>query len=223
MADRIDDDPVDDPTKSNDALSMNVGAAGVWSLPGDEGLVGQSPAMLRPPAPTPNTYPEGIFVGSDTEEDAQSDFAPDHWIKAYVDAPKSYELPHEAMHRRFEPPRIVPIAQTAPGTLMFAPVNFGLHIVKLLALCIGMAANGTVQFVQGSNDGLSTAPIGTQGGAGASGMGAMAIGGNVPLVLPPAELANPWMWTAPDQALGLVSATSFVNGWAIIAYSPYDS
>jgi len=203
-----------------DELTYASEEAGAWGLPSDEGQVGQHPAQV----PNVYDYAAGILVGHDLEADAQpTPLEPGHTLRARVDAPRTYETPHEATHRRYEPPRLVPIAQTAAGTLMFAAPNVGLHFVKLLALCVTLDATGTLQFVQGDPGGVSVAAIGsTQGAAVAGGMGAMNLAGNTPLVLPPADLQNPWIWTAPDLALGLVSGTGKANGWALVAYSPYD-
>lgn len=207
-----------------DELSIAQGTdLATWGLPSDEGLVGQHPGVV--PAPTQLDYAEGILVGYGVEEDAQPVDPAAHLIRARVDAPPSYQMPHEAMHRRYEPPRILPIAQTVIGTLMFAPTTIGLHMVKVIALVVSLAANGTIQFVEGSNDGTVVAPIGfNQAAQGVVGGGAMNLLAGSPLVLPPAELANPWLWTAPDQALGLITtgAGAFANGFAIVAYSPYD-
>jgi hypothetical protein len=205
-----------------DELSLAQGAErSEWGLPSQEGELGQHPGHVL--TPTVDAYAEGIFVGHDLEENAQPAWPVNHLVRARVDAPRSYELPHEATHRRYEPPRVVGLSQSAIGTLMFAAPNVGLHYVKLIALSVSLAANGAIQFVQGSNDGVSVAALGSTQGP-SIGMGAMNLLAGTPLILPPAELQNPWLWTAPDQALGLITTGvgAFANGWALIAYSPYD-
>lgn len=215
-------DPLDPhPNEDNDGLSLaQTTDRSTWGLPGDEGSVGQHPGVVE--APTQFDYAEGILVGYGLSEDAQPVGDPSHLIRARVDAPRAFELPHEATHRRYEPVRVVPIAQTVIGTTMFAQPNLGLHFIKLVALVVSLAANGTLQFVQGSSDGTSVAAVGSYGPA--VGMGAMNLLAGSPLILPPSELANPWLFAAPDQALGLITtgAGAFANGWAIVAYSPYD-
>lgn len=183
-----------------------------WGLPSDEGLAGQHDAKL-PPALF--DYSRGIMVAPDTDADAQAPPAHPHLVRARVDAPHSFELPHEATHRRYETPVVVPIAQAAAGFLVIAPTLRGLHYAKLIALNLTLDAAGTLKFVQGSNDGTTTADL----------TGAMNLGGASapPLNLAPAELANPWLYTSPDQALGIFTAAGKANGWAIVAYSPYDN
>lgn len=204
-----------------DPLDYAVGTAGEWSLPSTEGLsgqlVGQSPTMLRNvPMPSGNNLAEGIFVGESNDADAIASWPPlEHLISAQIDAPMSYQAPHEATHRRYEPTLRVSVAQTAAGFTLLAAPNQGLHYVKLIAAHFTLSAAGTIKFVQGSTDGTVTADL----------SGAMSFGGAAasPLVLAPSELANPWLLTTPDLALGIVTTTGLASGWAVYCYSPYDS
>jgi len=182
-----------------------------WGLPSDEGELGQH----EPHLPVVFDYSAGVLVHAPTEADAQAPPAHPHLIRARVDTPHAFDLPHEATHRRYEPPLPVSIAQVAAGTTMFATTQRGLHYVKLLACFITLDAAGTIKFVQGSNDGTQIADM----------TGAMSVGGAAaaPLQLPPADLQNPWLFTAADQAFGIVTTVGKANGWALVAYSPYDS
>lgn len=187
-------------------------------LPSDEGRVGQEPAEL------PHggfDYSGGMFVGHGEDADAQAAAAHPHLIRARVDAPRSFELPHEATHRRYEAPFVVPIAQGAAGFTLIAPARPGLHYIKLIALTLTLDAGGTVKFVQGPNDGSGSSA--TAGPGDLSGLMAMGGAAAPPLTLPPAELANPWLYTSPDLALGLFTVTGKAAGFAVVAYSPYDS
>jgi len=53
----------------------------------------------------------------------------------------------------------------------------------------------------------------------------MAMGGAAasPLVLQPAPIESPWLFTAPDQALGIFTVTGKAAGFAVVCYSPYDA
>jgi hypothetical protein len=55
--------------------------------------------------------------------------------------------------------------------------------------------------------------------------GAINLGGAaVPaLTLPMAPIENPWHFTSPDQAFGLVTATGKAQGWVVWCYAPFDS
>jgi hypothetical protein len=205
--------PFTHPPVDNDPLgTAQTTERAEWGLPSDEGSAGQEPAHL-PPAGF--DYSGGIFVEPGADADEQAPPAHPHLIRARVDAPQTFELPHEATHRRYENPIVVPIAQGAAGFTVLAPTQGGLHYVKLIALNLTLDAAGTLQFVQGSNDGTSVAAL----------TGAMSLGGASapPLNLPPAELANPWLYSSPDQALGIFTATGKAAGWAIVAYSPYNN
>jgi hypothetical protein len=210
-------DPLDEPPTDPDPLDAHVAGAGQWGIPGPDGYAGQSPAMFRPPVPTDTRYAQGITTGPLTGvDDAISDWPPQHLLGAVTDAPRSYELPHEATHRRYEPIQRTIVAQAAAGFSLIASPNQGLHYIKVIACCLTLDAAGTIKFVQG--------PEGTATGS-ADMSGAMAVGGAAapPLLLPPAELANPWLLTAPDLALGIVTATGKAAGWIMWCYSPYDS
>jgi len=211
--------------RNPDPLDYNVGEAGTWGLPSDEGISGQlhgeSPSMLRQPPPTPNTYPEGIVVGHDFEENAQPVFPPAHLIGAQVDAPRSFQLPHEATHRRYEPTLRVLVNQAAAGFTLIAAPNIGLHYVKLIACNLTLDAAGTIKFVQG--DAAGTGVVAAQGPGDITGAMNMGGGSAPPLCLPPAEIANPWFYTSPDLALGIFTVTGKAQGWVTFCYSPYDS
>lgn len=199
------------PTDPDELSLAQTTERATWGLPSDEGELGQHEGGV----PVPFDYAAGILVGHGEDADAQAARANAHLIRARVDAPRQFELPHEATHRRFEPPRVVPIAQVAAGFTLLAAPNQGLHYVKLIACYITLDAAGTLKFVQGDSAGTSTADM----------TGALAMGGAAaaPLQLPPAELANPWLFTAPDLALGIFTATGKAQGWAVFAYSPYDA
>lgn len=201
-----------------DELSLAQGTdRSTWGLPSDEGEVGQHPGVI----PNGYDYAGGILVGHGVDADAQASDPAAHLVRARVDAPKSFELPHEATHRRYEPPRVASIAQSAAGYTLIAPANFGLHYVKLIALYLTLDAAGQIKFVQGG-DGLGTGIGSSPAGGDLSGL--MNVGGaSAPaLQLPPADLANPWLFTAPDQPLGIFTVTGKANGFAVYAYSPYD-
>ena len=207
----------DQPPVNPDPLDANVGGAGAWGLPSTEGidgqLAGQSPTMLRrPQPPTGDNYADGIFVGAPDDAVADPAWPPAHLIGAATDAPRAYEAPHEATHRRYEPVLSVPINQAAAGFTLIAPTRIGLHYVKLIACVLTLDAAGTLRFVQGSNDGTNVAPM----------SGDMAFGASQGFVLPPAELQNPWAFTAPDQGFGLFTVTGKAQGFVLVCYSPYD-
>src|SRR5438874_1654468 len=107
----------------NDQLSEWVGGARVEGLPSDEGQIGQHGGVI----PQTFDYSGGVLVGHGVDETAQPVLPAGQLIRARVDAPHSFELPHEATHRRYEPPRTVPIAQAAAGYTLIAPALFGLH------------------------------------------------------------------------------------------------
>lgn len=219
---------IDTPPDNPDDLDMHVGGAGTWGLPSDEGLAGQlhgqSPTMLRTPrAPTGDDYADGIFVGGSNDEDATASWHPGHLVPAVTDAPaRLFQLPHEATHRRYEPLLRVPIAQLAAGYTLIAAPNLGLHFVKLIALVLTLDAAGTIKFVQaGDSTGLGISATAAPSDL----TGLMNFGGAAtpPLILPPSEIANPWLYTSPDLALGIFTVTGKAQGWAQFCYSPYDS
>lgn len=197
-----------------DELTAWGGGARVEGLPSDEGLVGQAPGFL----PIPVDYAGGVLVGHGEEADAQAAELHHRIISARVDAPRQYELPHEATHRRYEPLQVVVVNQAAAGFLPLAQPNRGLHFVKLIACNLTLDAAGTLKFVQGG-DGVTAPP--TSGDL--SGLMNMGGASAPPLNLPPADLANPWLYTAPDQPFGIVTATGKAQGWVTVCYSPYDA
>lgn len=208
----------DGPT-SPDELSIAQGTErSQWGLPSDEGQVGQHPGEI----PNWFDYAAGILVGHDEEADAQASDPVHQLVRARVDAPAQFQLPHEATHRRYEPPKIAQIAQTAAGFSLVAAPNQGLHYVKVIACLLTLDAAGTIKFTQGAIDGHDVAagtglPNDLTGNLGVGGAG------SAPFQLPPAELANPWLFTAPDQALGIFTVTGKAQGWVVYAYSPYDA
>lgn len=206
--------PFAHPPVDNDPLgTAQTTERAVWGLPSDEGHAGQHAAELPPQV---FDYSRGIMVAPDHDADAEAPPAHPHLIRVRVDAPHSYELPHEATHRRYEAPLVVPIAQAAAGFTVIAPTVRGLHYVKLLGMVVALDAAGTMKLVQGSNDGTTTADL-----SGALPMGNAA---EAPIVLPVvSELANPWLYTSPDQALGIFTVTGKAFGWAMVAYAPYDN
>jgi hypothetical protein len=201
----------------NDALGLSqTTERATWSLPGDEGLAGQAPAHLPPQT---FDYSAGVFVGHDSEADAQPPSASLHLIGARTDAPHSYQPPHEATHRRYEAPFTVAVAQAAAGFTLLASARPGLHYVKLIAALLTADVSGTVKFVQGPNDGT-----GISASSGATDIsGLVPVASNSGFVLPPSTLETPWFFTSPGQSLGLFSVTSKLSGFVTLVYSPYDS
>lgn len=194
----------------NDPMTEHATGAGQWGLPSQPDT--ETPAEV---APSSFDYSAGIFVGThDNEADAVPAGLHPTLIQGTTDIPlKNFEIPHEATHRRFEPPFIVPINQSAAGfTLIAAPV-MGLHYVKLIGMLVTLDAAGTLQFVQGDSAGNTRSAI----------SGTMNIDTNGGFVLHPADLANPWLFTSPDQALGIVTATGKAQGWAVCCYSAFDN
>lgn len=194
-----------------------------WGLPGDEGAVGQHPAEV----PNVYDYSAGILVGgglpdgNGVAENAQPFDPAAHLVRARVDEPRQFLPPHEPTHRRYEPPRTVPVAQTAAGYTLIAPANFGLHYVKVIACFLTLDAAGQLKFVQGG-DGLGTGVSSTTSPADITGLINLGGASASPLQLPPAELENPWFWTAPDQPLGIFTVTGKAQGFVTFVYSPYD-
>lgn len=202
--------PLDGPPTDPDPLDAHVGDAGEWGLPSDEGLRGQQPAAL---APSGYDYSGGVLVGHTLDANAQPSLPAAHILGAVTDAPRAYEMPHEATHRRYEPLLRTSIAQAAAGYTSIA-VPIGLHYVKMIAVCLTVDAAGSIKFQQGGD------PV---AGTGASDMtGAITLAQNGGFVLPPAELPNPWLYTAPDLPFGLFTVTGKANGWIMWAQAPYD-
>lgn len=201
----------------NDRMSAHVLDAGVWGDPSqpldDPGALGATIEQ------TTFDYSGGVLVGPGQDEVAT---APpiSGLFRERTDNPLSYEAPHEATHRRYEPPIIIPIAQAAAGYLkLLAP--FALHFVKIIAANITLDAAGTLKFVQGPADGTGVSAASSP----ADLCGAMAMGGAAtpPLNLPPAETATPWLFTSSDQALGLFTVTGKAGGWIMVVQAPYES
>lgn len=220
MARHTPDPLAPNPHHTNSPLSTVAGEPGTWGLPSTEGTSGQQDAALVPPSPYPNDYGAGIFVGSGGDATAQAVPAmPAHLIRARVDQPSTFQVPHEATHRRYEAPLTIPIAQSAAGYTQIAPSRSGLHYIKLIACLLTLDAAGTLKFVQGAD-----------GGAGISSTlspadmtGAMSLGTAAGFVLPPARIETPWMFTAPDLAFGLFTVTGKAAGFVTVCYSPYDA
>lgn len=220
MASRTRDPLAPSPEHTNTPLSGNVTEAGTWGLPSDEGRIGQQgDAALVPPSPYPNDYAGGMFVGQGMDANAQArPLVGEHLIRARVDTP-TFQLPHEATHRRYDAPLTIPINQSAAGYTLIAAARPGLHYVKVLAAMITLDAAGTIKLVQGNEGGL-----GVTSAAGPGDMtGSMSIGAATGFVLPPAKVETPWMFTAPNQALGLFTVTGKAAGFVMVCYSPYDA
>lgn len=196
----------------NDSLTMNAGQAGTWGNPGE-------PDHMQQPAHLPvegYDYSAGMFVGiPGSEADAVPGTLHPIAIRRRVDVPPSYQTPHESTHRRFEPPATQAVAQAAAGFTLIAPPKMGLHYIKVISCDITLDAAGTFKFVQGSMDGLSLADV----------TGAVAMGGASapPFSLAPADLANPWFFTSPDQGLGIFTVTGKAAGFVTYCYSPYEA
>lgn len=207
--------PLGETQQDNDALTAHAAAAGVWGLPSEPAdVILDVPAELPPEA---FDYSKGMLEGVAGPDQANALGFPahPHLLRTRTDEPRAFQLPHEATHRRFEPPILKPIVQAAAGYLQIAATNQGLHYIKVLALFLTLDAAGTIKFVQGSNDGTGTSDL----------TGPMAMGGAAvsPMVLSPAPPENPWLFTSSDQALGIFTVTGKAQGWAMVCYSPYDS
>lgn len=215
MRPRHEPDPFTHGPVDNDPLGIAQTTERVeQGLPSDEGLVGQEPAELPGGG---FDYSGGMFVGHGEDGDAQAPPAHPHLIRARVDAPKSFELPHEATHRRYEAPVVVQINQSAAGFSLLLP-DRGLHYVKLISLVLTLDAAGTLKFVQGPADGTGIAAANGPGDI----SGSIPLATNGGFVLPPAPIETPWLFTAPDQALSIFTVTGKAQGFAVCCYSPYD-
>lgn len=196
---------------ANDPLTVHAKAAGRWGNPTE-------PDDLQRPAELPAEgfdYSYGVFVGIPGQEaDAvPGTLHPKVAAKLPTDVPPAYQIPHEATHRRYDAPFSVAISQSAAGFTLVAPPKMGLHFLKVLGVLLSADAAGTVKFVQGDSDGNMTADL----------TGAVPVATNGGFVLPPAEVGTPWLFTAPDLALGIFSVTSKVSGFVTLCYSAYDS
>jgi hypothetical protein len=197
----------------NDPLEANDGAAGRWSLPSAPGVPPQEAVIL----PQLYDYSAGMFAPGVTtvEADAVPADLHAHLLARRTDLDlHSYETPHEATHRRYEPPFVVPVNQGAAGFTLIAPPTNGLHYIKVLGCFLTLDAAGTIRFVQGDAFGNSNAPM----------TGNMNVGGAaVPaFALPTVDPPNPHLFTSSDQALGIFTVTGKAQGWVICCNSPYD-
>lgn len=196
-----------------DPLTMHSVGAGRWSLPSDPPTELDPGAMLPP---SPYNYGAGVLVGLDPNE---ADAIPPGYragIALEAGVPQGlYRVAHEATHRRFEPPQRTPINQAAAGFTLIAPPNQGLHFVKILGCFLTLDAAGTLKFVQGDSAGLSIADM-----SGAMNLGGAAVPG---LALPMSDTPNPWLFSSPDLAVGIFTATGKAQGWVMWCYSPFDS
>lgn len=199
--------------ETNDGLTEHAQGSGVW---GDPSMPDHFQRDAELP-PEMFNYGEGMFVGAYGQEaDAvPGTLHPLIVAKLPSDVPKSYETLHESTHRRFDAPLTLPVNQLAAGFLMLAPPRMGLHYIKVLACFITLDAAGTLKFVQGASDGTQTGDI----------SGAMNLGGASasPIQLPPADIASPWFFTSPDQALGIFTVTGKAQGFVTVCYSPYEA
>lgn len=206
---RIGDEP-------NDALGRADPVHGDrWSMPGDVGGVDHGGGDAELPQFFVPEYAQGMFnVVVDSTEDAIAVPPSPHLIRRRTDVPSSYQAPHEATHRRYEPPFTVPINQAAAGFTLVSPPKMGLHYLKVIAAYLTLDAAGTLRFVQGSQDGLSTADVSgnfTTAGAGLC------------VELQPADISTPWFFTSPDQGLGIFTVTGKAQGFVTCCYSPYEA
>jgi hypothetical protein len=196
----------------NDDLTAHATGAGEWSLPSEPDSM-QEPAHIQR---STFDYSDGMFVKVTDDEQATipGNLHPIKLLRR-TDVPPSYQVPHEATHRRYEPPFTQAINQAAAGFTLITPPRSGLHYVKVIAAFLTLDAAGTVRFVQGSTDGLSVADL----------SGNFACGGanNAPLQLQPAEIETPWFYTASDQALGIFTVTGKAQGFVTYCFSPYES
>lgn len=194
----------------NDPLSANAGEAGTWANPGQPDT--ETPAQVPPSG---FDYSGGMFVAPFADANALIEPHP-LLFPARTDLDlHSYETPHEATHRRYEPPFTVAVNQAAAGFTLIAPPTNGLHYIKILGCYLTLDAAGTLRWVQGSMDGTNVAAM----------SGNLNLGGAAtpPLALPIAEVQNPWHFTSPDQALGIFTVTGKAQGWVVCCNSPYDA
>lgn len=196
----------------NGPFTYHAGSAGVWGHPGDPDTLRDEPAQL---APAGFDYSAGVIVGVHDEEATAYPSLEPILIRRQTDVPPSYEVAHEATHRRFEPPVTVAVSQAAPGFSLVAAPLVGLHYIKVLSAFLTLDAAGTLKFVQGSADGLSSADM----------TGAVSLGGAAApaFQLPPAETSTPWFFSSPDQALGIFTTTGKAQGFVTFCYSPYEA
>ncbi len=204
------------PTDNSPLTENNTLETATWSLPSTEGLSGAADARL--PAHGLFDYSGGMFVGHGDDANAQA-LHHQRTLHAVSDNPSSWEAPHEATHRRFEPPLTIPVQQAAAGFSLVAPTRPGLHYVKVIAALLSADTAGTVKFVQGSNDGFGVSAA--AGGGDLTGLIPVATNGG--FVLPPSRLETPWFFTSSDQSLGIFSVTSKLSGFVVVVYSPYES
>ncbi len=196
-------------------LTLHAVGAGRWGSPSDP------PTELDPGAHLLPGYDYSAGIVHDGTEVQDDDALPGSYDPKLIGVhtvgipPGIYRTPHEATHRRYEPPIIVSVNQSAAGFTLLAPPLGGLHFVKLLAAFLTLDAAGTVRFVQGDSGGVNQIAM-----TGNIGLGGAAVS---PLQLPQAEVANPWLFTSPDQGLGIFTVTGKAQGWVIVANSPYDS
>lgn len=210
-------DPLTHGDVDNDALTTaQTTDRSTWGLPSDEGVRGQQDAHLPP---LEFDYSGGVMVHRGTDANEQAPPGSPHVIRARVDAPHMFDLPHEATHRRYEPPFTVSIQQTAAGLTVLAPTKPGLHYVKLVSALLTGDAAGTVKFAQGPDSGAGISAT----AAATDITGLVPIATNSGFVLPPAPLETPWLFTTPGLALCIFSVTAKVSGFVTLAYSPYDS
>lgn len=203
--------PLDGPQQDPDPLTYNGAEAGVWSLPSNP--LGDVPAALPPEQ---HDYSHGVFT--DTDQGLGFAGGSPHMLQLKTDLANTYQTPHEATHRRYEPPKSFPVSQLAAGYTQIAPTLLGLHFIKLIACSLLLDAAGTLKFVQGPNDGSGISAA--NGGGDLSGL--MPFGTNGGFVLSPARVETPWFFTAPDQALGIFTVTGKAFGFVTVVYSPYD-
>lgn len=194
----------------NDPLTQHLGA-GTWGSPSQPNGSEDEPAVLPPQL---YDYSAGMFTVED--EAVTAPVVDPTLLRVRTDLDlHSYETAHEATHRRYEPPFTVAVNQAGAGFTLIAPPTKGLHYIKVLGCFLTLSAAGTLRFVQGSFDGNNVAAM----------TGNIALGGAAtpPLAMPMSEIPNPWLFTSPDQALGIFTTTGLAQGWVICCNSPYDA
>jgi hypothetical protein len=201
----------------NDALGRADPIRGErYSMPGDVGGVDHGGGDAELPSVVLPEYAQGMFVGAvDTEAAAVAVPPSPHQLRRRVDVPPSYQTPHEATHRRYEPPFTVAINQAAAGFTLVAPPKMGLHYLKVIAAYLTLDAAGTLRFVQGSQDGTNVADVSGNWSAGGANNGVVN--------LSPADISTPWFFTSPDQGLGIFTVTGKAQGFVTCCYSPYEA
>lgn len=175
----------------------------------------QTEYVYVPPTGVPNVEAVNAIEGEEQEAFSELTYRDDtrhlNPEDQVWEMPSHIEPSRIPTHRRYEAPFIVPIQQTAAGYTRIAPSR-SLHYVKILGGVVTLDAAGTLQFLQGTNESSSDAAL----------SGTLGIATNGGLVLPIARTSEPWLFTAPDQTLGINSGTGKAQGWLVVCYAPND-